>query len=139
MLILGGLIMGTLTGLCIPISTIQYGEFTTLLVDRNMKNHTSTPTLIMKWFGGGKVLGSNSTYDERMEALYDDSVAFGVSSAALSTFQFVFAVFTVDLLNVAASRQIVRVRKMFLRSVLRQDMTWYDINTSTNFASRITE
>lgn len=74
-----------------------------------------------------------------MEALYDDSVAFGVSSAALSTFQFVFAVFTVDLLNVAASRQIVRVRKMFLRSVLRQDMTWYDINTSTNFASRITE
>lgn len=83
--------------------------------------------------------GSNSTYKERMEALYDDSVAFGVSSAALSTFQFVFAVFTVDLLNVAASRQIVRVRKMFLRSVLRQDMTWYDINTSTNFASRITE
>lgn len=83
--------------------------------------------------------GSNSTYKERMEALYDDSVAFGVSSAALSTFQFVFAVFTVDLLNMAASRQIVRVRKMFLRSVLRQDMTWYDINTSTNFASRITE
>ncbi|XP_016920161.1 multidrug resistance protein homolog 49 isoform X1 [Apis cerana] len=139
MLIFGGLIMGTLTGLCIPISTIQYGEFTTLLVDRNMKNHTSTPTLIMKWFGGGKVLGSNSTYKERMEALYDDSVAFGVSSAALSTFQFVFAVFTVDLLNIAASRQIVRVRKMFLRSILRQDMTWYDINTSTNFASRITE
>lgn len=74
-----------------------------------------------------------------MTALYDDSVAFGVSSAALSTLQFVFAVFTVDFLNIAASRQIVRVRKMFLQAVLRQDMTWYDINTSTNFASRITE
>lgn len=74
-----------------------------------------------------------------MSALYDDSVAFGVSSAALSTFQFFFAVFTVDLLNIAASRQIARVRKMFLRAVLRQDMTWYDTNTSTNFASRITE
>lgn len=83
--------------------------------------------------------GSNSTYEERMAALYDDSVAFGVSSAALSCFQFVFAIFTVDFLNVAASNQIVRVRQMFLRSVLRQDMTWYDINTSTNFASRITE
>ncbi|XP_017766399.1 PREDICTED: multidrug resistance protein homolog 49 isoform X2 [Eufriesea mexicana] len=139
MLVFGGLIMGTLTGLCIPISTIQYGEFTTLLVDRNMENQTSTPTLIMKWFGGGKVLGPDVPYEERMDALYDDSVAFGVSSAALSTLQFVFAVFTVDLLNIAASRQIVRVRKMFLRAVLRQDMTWYDINTSTNFASRITE
>lgn len=139
MLVVGGLIMGTLTGLCIPISTIQYGEFTTLLVDRNMDNQTSTPTLILKWFGGGKVLGPNVSYEDRMIALYDDSVAFGVSSAALSCFQFVFAVFTVDLLNIAASRQIVRVRKMFLRSVLRQDMTWYDINTSTNFASRITE
>ncbi|XP_076760464.1 multi drug resistance 49 isoform X2 [Xylocopa sonorina] len=139
MLVFGGLIMGTLTGLCIPVSTIQYGEFTTLLVDRNMVNQTSTPTLIMKWFGGGKVLGPNVTYQERMDALYDDSVAFGVSSAALSTLQFFFAVFTVDLLNIAASRQIVRVRKMFLRAVLRQDMTWYDINTSTNFASRMTE
>ncbi|XP_068971412.1 multidrug resistance protein homolog 49 isoform X1 [Bombus flavifrons] len=139
MLIFGGLIMGTLTGLCIPISTIQYGEFTTLLVDRNTENQSSTPTLILKWFGGGKVLGPNETYEARMSALYDDSVAFGVSSAALSTFQFFFAVFTVDLLNIAASRQIARVRKMFLRAVLRQDMTWYDTNTSTNFASRITE
>ncbi|KAK2584732.1 hypothetical protein KPH14_007064 [Odynerus spinipes] len=139
MLVFGGLIMGTLTGLCIPVSTIQYGEFTTLLVDRNMKNQTSTPTLIMEWFGGGKVLGPNATEEEKMDALYDDSVAFGVSCAALSSLQFVFAIFTVDLLNTAAFRQIARVRKMFLRAVLRQDMAWYDTNTSTNFASRITE
>ncbi|XP_046818265.1 multidrug resistance protein homolog 49 isoform X1 [Vespa crabro] len=139
MLIFGGLIMGTLTGLCIPISTIQYGEFTTLLVDRNMANQTSTPTLILYWFGGGKVLGPNATEEEKMDALYDDSVAFGVSCAALSSLQFIFAIFTVDLLNVAAFRQIARVRKMFLRAVLRQDMSWYDTNTSTNFASRITE
>ncbi|XP_012280493.1 multidrug resistance protein homolog 49 isoform X1 [Orussus abietinus] len=139
MLVMGGLIMGSLTGLCIPISTIQYGEFTTLLVDRNLENETSTPTLIMEWFGGGKVLGPNSTYEERMDALYDDSVAFGVSCAALSTLQFFFAIFTVDLLNIAAFRQIARVRRMFLQAVLRQDMAWYDTNTSTNFASRITE
>ena len=74
-----------------------------------------------------------------MDALYDDSVAFGVSCAALSCFQFLFAIFTVDLLNIAASRQIARLRKMFLQAVLRQDMAWYDTNTSTNFASRITE
>ncbi|XP_015603415.1 multidrug resistance protein homolog 49 isoform X2 [Cephus cinctus] len=139
MLLFGGLIMGTLTGLCIPISTIQYGEFTTLLVDRNMENQTSTPTIIMEWFGGGRVLGPDSNRTERMDALYDDSVAFGVSCAALSTVQFFFAIFTVDLLNIAAFRQIARLRIMFLQAVLRQDMAWYDTNTSTNFASRITE
>lgn len=51
-----GLLMGCLIGLCLPIATIEYGEFSTLLVDRNMENHTSTQTLILKWFGGGKVL-----------------------------------------------------------------------------------
>lgn len=74
-----------------------------------------------------------------MDALYDDSVAFGISLTILSMIQFILATLTVDLLNIAASRQIARVRKMFLRAVLRQDMTWYDTNTSTNFASRITE
>lgn len=56
MLVATGILMGILIGLCLPIVTIEYGEFSTLLVDRNMENHTSTPTLILKWFGGGKVL-----------------------------------------------------------------------------------
>ncbi|KAH0550179.1 multidrug resistance protein homolog 49-like isoform X1 [Cotesia glomerata] len=139
MYVFAGLFMGTMTGLCIPVANIQYGEFTTLLVDRNMTNQTSTPTFVMEMFGGGKILGPNASKEERMNALYDDSVAFGVSCAALSTLQFIFAIFTVDLLNVAAFRQIHRIRRMFLQAVLRQDMSWYDTNTSTNFASRITE
>lgn len=83
--------------------------------------------------------GPNATRQERMDALYDDSVSFGVSCATLTALQFILAVFTIDFLNIASSRQIARVRKMFLKAVLRQDMTWYDTNTSTNFASRITE
>ncbi|XP_020291871.1 multidrug resistance protein homolog 49 isoform X2 [Pseudomyrmex gracilis] len=139
MLVFIGLILGTITGLCIPVLTIQYGEFSTLLVDRNKKNETSTPTIIMELFGGGKVLPANATEEERMDALYDDSVAFGIACAALSAVQFVIAAIMVNLLNVAAANQISRVRKMFLKAVLRQDMSWYDTNTSTNFASRITE
>lgn len=74
-----------------------------------------------------------------MDALYEDAAAFGIACTMVSVIQFVLAIFAIDLLNLAASRQIARVRKMFLRAVLRQDMTWYDTNTSTNFASRITE
>ncbi|EFN84122.1 Multidrug resistance protein-like protein 49 [Harpegnathos saltator] len=138
MLVATGLFMAVLVGLCLPIATIEYGEFSTLLVDRNMENHTSTPTLILRAFGGGRVL-VNASKEERMDALYEDAAAFGIACTMVSLIQFVVAIFAIDLLNLAATRQIARVRKIFLRAVLRQDMTWYDTNTSTNFASRITE
>ena len=35
--------------------------------------------------------------------------------------------------------QVFRIRGEFLRAVLRQDIAWYDTNTSTDFASRLTE
>ncbi|XP_011684594.1 PREDICTED: multidrug resistance protein homolog 49 isoform X2 [Wasmannia auropunctata] len=134
-----GLILGGLDGLCIPIVIIEYGEFSTMLLDRTRENDTSTPTVILPWFGGGKILYPNATFEERMDALYDDSVAFGVACAATAAVMFVISMLMVDLLNIAAARQISRVRKMFLKAVLRQDMSWYDTNTSTNFASRINE
>lgn len=139
MLILLGLILGGLAGLCIPVAIIQYGEFSNMLLDRTRANDTTTsPTIILPLFGGGKIL-YNATDKERMDALYDDSVAFGVSCAALSAVMFILNMLMIDVLNIAASRQISRIRKMFLKAVLRQDMSWYDTNTSTNFASRINE
>ncbi|KYN10498.1 Multidrug resistance protein like protein 49 [Trachymyrmex cornetzi] len=139
MLILLGLILGGFVGLSIPIAIVQYGEFSNMLLDRTRANDTTTPTTILPLFGGGKILYPNATYEERMNALHDDSVAFGVSCAAVSAVMFVLSMLMVDALNLAASRQISRIRKMFLKAVLRQDMSWYDTNTSTNFASRINE
>ncbi|XP_018398759.1 PREDICTED: multidrug resistance protein homolog 49 [Cyphomyrmex costatus] len=139
MLIFLGLILGCLAGLCIPVAIIQYGEFSNMLLDRNRENDMTTSTIILPLFGGGKILYPNATHQERMDALYDDSVAFSASCASLSAIMFVLSMLMVDVLNIAASRQISRVRKMFLKAVLRQDMSWYDTNTSTNFASRINE
>ncbi|EZA49880.1 multidrug resistance protein homolog 49 isoform X2 [Ooceraea biroi] len=139
MLIFFGLILGSLVGFCIPLGTILYGEFSALLVDRNMENHTSNPTNILKYFGGGKVLYDNATREERMDALYDDAVSFSIAATTVALIQFILSTLAIDFLNISASRQISRVRKMFLKAVLRQDMAWYDTNTSTNFASRITE
>ncbi|XP_011055908.1 PREDICTED: multidrug resistance protein homolog 49-like isoform X2 [Acromyrmex echinatior] len=139
MLILLSLILGGFTGLSIPIAIIQYGEFSNMLLDRTRPNDTTTPTIILPLFGGGKILYANATDEERMDALYDDSVAFGASCAAISAIMFVLSMLMVDVLNIAASRQISRIRKIFLKAVLRQDMSWYDTNTSTNFASRINE
>ena len=35
--------------------------------------------------------------------------------------------------------KVFRIRCEFLRNVLRQDISWYDTNTATDFASRMTE
>lgn len=39
-----------------PGMIVVYGEFTTLLVDRTLGYGTSTPTMILHIFGGGKIL-----------------------------------------------------------------------------------
>ena len=35
--------------------------------------------------------------------------------------------------------QVFRIRGEFLSAILRQDISWYDTNTATDFASRMTE
>ena len=37
------------------------------------------------------------------------------------------------------SFQVFHIRCRFLKSVLRQDIAWYDTNTANDFASRMTE
>jgi ATP-binding cassette subfamily B (MDR/TAP) protein 1 len=44
------------SGAGIPLIIILYGEFTTLLVDRATENITSTPTVVLNIFGGGRQL-----------------------------------------------------------------------------------
>lgn len=117
---------------------ILYGEFTTLLVDREIGDGTSTRTNILWVFGGGRIL-TNATMQESQDATFEDSKAFGIGMFLGAFVQLVFAALSIDILNRTAQKQISKVRKLFLQSVLRQDMTWYDLNTNDNFAVRMTE
>ena len=49
--------------------------------------------------------------------------------------QYVFSV----CLNTSAMRQTLRMRKEFLKGTLRQDVGWYDTNTTSDFATKMTE
>lgn len=137
-LMVWGLVFGVLSGQGLPLIIILYGEFTTLLVDRNMVNVTSNPTVLLQIFSGGRVL-VNGTWDERREALLEDSIAFGVGAICTAIIQFVFAVASISCLNYSAHKQIGRVRRLFFRSVLRQDMGWYDTRDPATFATKLTE
>lgn len=119
----------------------------------------------MKNFTRSYFYRTNATAEENKQALLDDSVAFALGCTAVSVIQFIFGAISIDLLNFSSLRQvsyvllpknkpiildlvfvkfnlvyqISRIRRMFFETILRQDMTWYDTNTGTNFASTVTE
>lgn len=133
-----GIFCASVASLGLPYGMILYGEFTTILVDRKIASGTSTKTNILSIFGGGEIL-TNATEKEIFHATIKDSAAFGIGCAFGSLMQLIFAAISINLLNYVAQNQITKIRTLFLRSVLRQDMTWYDLNTSDNFAVRMTE
>ncbi|KAJ0172665.1 hypothetical protein K1T71_011804 [Dendrolimus kikuchii] len=137
-LIFIALILATLNGLFVPVGVIIYGEFTSLLIDRTVQKGTSGQTLTIAWFGGGKIL-TNATAEENRLALIQDSQAFGIGCTVFSIAQFIVGAISVDLFNFTALRQIDRIKGKFLQSVLRQDITWYDLNTSMNFATKVSD
>ena len=64
-------------------------------------------------------------------------VARGTSLIGLVIF--VMSYIFVTCLNTAAENQVHRIRGLFLQSVLRQDIGWYDTHQTSDFAARVTE
>jgi len=137
-LVVVGVLFASIASLGLPYGMILYGEFTTILVDREIRTGTSTRTNILSKFGGGRIL-TNATMHESYEATIQDSRAFGIGCFCGALVQLIFAALSIDILNRVAQKQISKIRKLFLQAVLRQDMTWYDLNTSDSFAVRMTE
>lgn len=133
-----GILFASIASLGLPYGMILYGEFTTILVDRTIRIGTTTPTNILHVFGGGRIL-TNATEEQTYDAILEDSKAFGIGCFVGSIIQLIFVALSIDILNRNAQKQISKIRKLFLQSVLRQDMAWYDLNTSDSFAVRITE
>lgn len=138
LLLLFGVILACLNGFFVPLGCIIYGEFTALLIDRTIMVGTSTETITIVLFGGGKIL-TNGTREENRVALIEDSQAFGIGCMVFSVGQLLVGLLSVDIFNHVALNQVDRLKAKFLRSVLRQDITWYDLNTTMNFATKVSD
>ncbi|KAH8393395.1 hypothetical protein KR215_008311 [Drosophila sulfurigaster] len=132
------MIVATLASIFIPYFILIYGEFTSLLIDRTVGEGTSSPTFILALFGGGQRL-TDASEEENKQAIIDDSIAFGIGSLVGSVIMFILIIIAIDVSNRVALNQINRIRKLFLEAILRQDMSWYDTSSGTNFASKMTE
>lgn len=123
-----------------PVLIIVYGEFTTLLVDRKLNNGTSSSTIFLRIFGGGKALPPNATDGAIKTEIINDSVSYGILLSVTTLIQLVAGIFAVDGFNQTALRQITRIRIKYFQSLMRQEIGWYDVaGSNNNFAVRATE
>ncbi|XP_049836465.1 multidrug resistance protein homolog 49-like isoform X2 [Schistocerca gregaria] len=136
-LVLLGITFGIIAAMGLPAFIVLYGEYTSLLVDRAMSNTTITQAVMLSWFGGGRLI-INGTEEDTKDAILEDARAFGIGLTSTTAAQFIMCILCIICLNNAAQKQIQRIRALFLRSVMRQDMAWFDTTNAASFASRIT-
>lgn len=82
---------------------------------------------------------TNATWEANRQEIINDSIAYGILMTLTAIMQLVTGIFSVDLFNHAALKQITRIRVKYFQSLMRQDIGWYDTSTGNNFAVRITE
>lgn len=93
---------------------------------------------------------------QKETGLMDEIKKFAKKMGSIGITIWVGSYVFVTCLNYAAERQVVykmpkiltknylitqvfRIRMEFLKAILRQDMSWYDMKTTSDFATRMTE
>lgn len=74
-----------------------------------------------------------------METLRRDSDSFMITSCVLASVMIVIIYAAITLINYTALKQIERIRKMFFKSLIRQDKSWYDVSSGNNFTTKMSE
>ena len=91
-----------------------------------------------------------TSFSEDIHCLTDDAFIFGTSTGDGVVWQIYYfliiamgvlisAYFQISLMQMAAKRQVIRIRKLYYQSVLRQDIGWFDCNPSGELATRLNE
>ncbi|XP_069683614.1 ATP-dependent translocase ABCB1 [Periplaneta americana] len=107
----------------------------------------ATAPLNMLWFGDltGKFvyyqlsLYSNGTENFGPDYILDAVELFAIQNSLLGLAMLVFTYVSIWAFNYVSSRQIYRIRDLYLRSALSQDIAWYDVQQTGEFASRMSE
>lgn len=85
----------------------------------------------------GSQAAVNGTLDS--EWFMEEIASFAIWNSVIGAVMFVFTYLAIMLFNFAAHNQIFAMRGAFLKSVLNQDIGWYDVTQSGEFASRMNE
>nr|CAD7571680.1 unnamed protein product [Timema californicum] len=122
-----GLISGIACGLCTPANSLLYGDLTGSMVNFGT-------------YAGIASMNESATIPpEVVQEFVDAIVRFAIGISCVGAVMLVCTYISITTFNYAAQKQIFRIRSLFLQSALLQDIGWYDLNQTGDFASRMTE
>ncbi|XP_037914753.1 ATP-dependent translocase ABCB1 isoform X2 [Hermetia illucens] len=121
LLILLGICCGIATGLTAPANSLIFGNLADAMILQ------------------GAAMGQNDTSANSTDIFLDSINEFASNNAILGAVMLICSYISVTFFNYAAHSQIFRIRGLYLKSALNQDISWYDFNQSGEFASRMNE
>ena len=118
------MVLGTLSaighGAAVPLQFIIFGD------------------LIDEFINFGALVNANSTIEQPFD-LEGEMVQFALYYVYLAIGNLVVAYGQMAMWSLTATRQVKKMRLAFFRSILRQDIGWFDTNDSGELNSRLTE
>ncbi|CAL4059035.1 unnamed protein product, partial [Meganyctiphanes norvegica] len=130
-----GAIAALVAGLCMPAMIIMFGDVTNAFVydDINI-----TAIRLQE-----QAKGNNYTMEQLMEAFakedfFKEITKFGIGCTIIGILQLAMGYIFVASMNYAAEGQVYRLRGLFLLSILKQEIGWFDTHQTNDFASRVT-
>ena len=121
-----------------PLTCVSFSNFNTslptspLTLNVNPVQCSALGSIVTFFFGDES---SCTTNDEFISSINIYCYYFiGLAVAAILVGYYIEAVF-----QVTAERQIYKIRLAYYKSVLKQDIAWFDVNASGEVASRLVE
>ncbi|XP_037948708.1 ATP-dependent translocase ABCB1-like isoform X1 [Teleopsis dalmanni] len=115
-----GILCSIATGLTTPANSLIFGNLANSMI-----------------YFGESVIGY--TRSAESDALLDAVQEFALQNTMIGVVMLVCSYLAVTFFNYSAHAQILRIRGKFLKSILHQDMEWYDFHQSGEVASRMNE
>ncbi|CAG9855747.1 unnamed protein product [Phyllotreta striolata] len=117
-----GLTCAVITGILQPLNTILFGTLTGDIIEyaMNIRNDTMDKTVVQ-------------------DNLIKSVSFFALMNTLIGVGMLIFNYLSTVTFNYAAMKQTFRIRSEYLKAILNQDVAWYDLNQTGDFASRMSD
>lgn len=126
-----GIVCSIGSGLSVPSNIFIFGDLVGSMVNAEMMKG------ILE-IGMNRTIATNGT-GHMMDSIMDAVTKFAIGNSVIGLMMLFFTYVSVMLFNYTSQKQTFRVRTAYLRSILHQDISWYDVVQSGSVSSRLTE
>nr|CAD7406898.1 unnamed protein product [Timema cristinae] len=131
-----GTLAGMGMGLATPANMLLFGDLTGAMIDFGseiINSMRQSQSVYSEAFNSTEnITDINSIFLSAIKT-------FAIGNAAIGAATFIFGYISIAIFNYVVQKQIYRIRSLFLKSALYQDIGWYDLNQTGDFASRMAD